>query len=349
MRSLIKSLKIPIIQAPMAGGMNTPASVAAVCNFGGVGSFGFAYSTPAAIAQTLATTKLLTNGPINCNFFIFPEVEPPTADRIDAVKEVVSRIAAMPVDQLPTPHAPFTPCLEDQLAPVWEHRPALLTFHFGVPLPWVVERARALGILLGGTATTSGEAAALEAAGMDFIIAQGIEAGGHQGCFLGDEAPRSTLALVKHLAQQTSLPVIAAGGIMTGQHIHRAMQEGAACVHMGTAFLSCNEVELSTAHRRALRSDQPTALTAVFSGRRARCFVNRFVSEFEASGVPPLPFPVQNTLTGTMRRAAVERDDGSVQALYTGQNHQHSKFLPVTGMLTVLRQELDEAIASAES
>ncbi len=182
----LSKLGVPIIQAPMAGGINNPLLASEVSNAGGVGSFGFSYSTPQKISEDLAATRALTNGPINANFFVFSPVDLPSQAIQTQAIEALKNLPVAGEYSVSTPQAPFYPAIEDQLNPIWTHRPEILTFHFGVPSLSLIEKAHSLGITVGITATSLKEGRAVEKSGADFIVAQGIEAGGHRGIFNPD-------------------------------------------------------------------------------------------------------------------------------------------------------------------
>ena len=315
----------PVIQAPMAGGVNTPEMVANVANLGAVGSYGFAYSTPEKIADDLrAATALKRNGSgaINANFFVFPEVVPPASAQVDSAVESFVAAAYGEDVSFKLPKPPYYHNIEKQLEAVWAISPDIVTFHFGIPPAAILQKARELEISVGITATNVDEARQIERAGADFIVAQGIEAGGHRGVFdpAGVDEQLPIYALSKALRRETQLPVVASGGIMTASHIQRARDSGAIAVQMGTAFLTTRESGASAAHKRYLlnASGRSTQLTRGFSGRIARGIDNRFIRDMAEK--PTLPFPLQNTLTGMMRAAAVERDDGEFQSLWSGSN-----------------------------
>lgn len=321
------ALGCPIVLAPMAGGPNTPALAAAVANAGGLGSFGFAYSTPERIAADLAAARALSIGPLNANFFVFRPVVPPAAEQ---ASRAIAALAALPGAAgiaFTAPVPPFVPDLAGQLEPVWRLRPEVLTFHFGLPPAPVIDRAHALGISVGVTATRSSEARAIAAAGADFIVAQGAEAGGHCGVFVpgepGDWLP--VRELVREIARLADLPIIAAGGLMSGADIREVLAAGAEAAQLGTAFLATTESGASPAHRRLLLAERgrDTVLTRAFSGRYARAIRNTFTDRM--SGADVLGFPLQNTLTGPLRRAAVERDDAEHQSLWAGAHYRHCR------------------------
>lgn len=317
-------LKYPLIQAPMAGGANTPEMVAAVVNSGAVGSYGLAYSKVDVIERDLLAARALLKqgycGAINANFFVFNDVELPDSTKIDAAVGSLAKITGNSDIKPPLP--PFFPDLNQQLEPVWEIRPDILSFHFGIPDADIIDKARSLDIAVGITATCASEARQIAEAGAGFIVAQGIEAGGHRGIFdpLADDELLSTFELLKALKDVTDLPLVAAGGIMTSSQIHEAIALGAAAVQMGTAFLTTRESGASAAHKDYLlnKTDRQTRITHGFSGRPARGINNQFI-ELSADK-PVLPFPIQNSLTGKMRAKAVAENDGEFQSLWAGSN-----------------------------
>lgn len=293
----LSDLKTPIIQAPMAGGLNTPALASAVTNAGGVGSLGFAYSTPQKISEDLKATRDRTHGFLNANFFIFePITLPSKADQTAAIKA----LEALEFGEdfaLFIPEAPFFPDLEAQLAPIWHHKPNMLTFHFGIPPKNIIQKAHSLGIAIGITATNKDEGIAIEKAGADFIIAQGIEAGGHRGMFnhVSKDKSLPLEKLIGELVISTNIEIAAAGGIMNGSDVRIALKLGTSAAQMGTAFLCCDEAGTPKTYREFLLHEQTkkTSYTTGFSGRRAQGIENHFIKMMKNK--PFLPFPAQNT------------------------------------------------------
>ncbi len=341
----IRQLKAPIFLAPMAGGFNTPELVAAVANAGGVGSFGFAYASPEAIDHALVSAAAQTTGPINANFFVFPEVSAPQPERVEAALQALN---ALPVDRRWDGSAlthPYVPDLSTQLEPVWQQRPAMVTFHFGIPPMAIIEKAHALGISVGITATCVAEAQAINTAGADFIVAQGWEAGGHRGRFqetLIDDG-QTLLSLVKALVERVSLPVVAAGGLMTGADIARVLSAGAIAAQLGTAFLCCPEANASVSHRTLLLDTEPreTIFTSTFSGRPARGIRNGFIDAMQ--GKERLEFPLQNTLTSALRQWAVQNDHAEFQSVWAGTRYQDMRPMPAAQLMQALNNELSAA------
>jgi nitronate monooxygenase len=330
-------LALPLIQAPMAGGITTPQLVAAVANHGGVGSFGFAYSTPEKIHADLVTAQSLTSGPINANFFVFRPVYLPSEQmQVDALQALRS-LSVDGAQSLTIPAEPFYPNLMSQLEPIWKARPAILSFHFG--------KAHTLGIAVGISATSLTEGLAIENAQADFIVAQGIEAGGHRGQFdlqANDEA-LGTLELTAQLAKHCRLPIVAAGGIMNGAQIQAAIAKGAKAAQMGTAFLCCDESGTPPSYRDYLlhKQDRPTTLTKAFSGRLARGLENTFTRTMQDQKT--LPFPIQNTLTGPLRQWAAAQHDAEYQSLWAGTAYPQVRSMSTKDVMQQLRDEIKQA------
>jgi nitronate monooxygenase len=341
----LTQLRTPIVLAPMAGGFNTPALAAAVAEGGGVGSFGFAYSAPESIEQCLADTKKLTAGPLNANFFVFSDVNEPAADQYQQAEAAIRALSVVgPFDvQWPTPR--FFPDLAAQLEPVWQHRPEVLTFHFGIPNDAIIQRAHELDICVGVTATCMSEALAIGAAGADFVVAQGWEAGGHRGCFDPNKPDDAldTRALTALLTKKVSLPIVAAGGLMNSADVKRVIEQGACAAQLGTAFLACPESGTSPTHRRYLleESGRETTFTWAFSGRPARGIRNAFMQAMEGQSL--LPFPLQNTLTGGLRRWAEASGNYEYQSVWAGTGVSELQELSAGQLMTQLAAGLTAA------
>jgi len=347
-----------IIQAPMAGGTTTPELVAAVSNAGALGSLGAAYLTPEQIVGAIAEVRRLTSRPFCVNLFVSPRPPPPGSWDAGAILEFLSEQYAavgLPAPELPTSFAPDS---EGQWTAVLDEQVPMFSFTFGVPDPALISRFQAGGTRVLGTATTVAEARALASAGVDAVVAQGSEAGAHRATFAAgfEESLVGTVALVPQVVDAVDVPVIASGGIMDGRGIVAAEALGAAGVQLGTAFLTTPEAGTSAAYREAVlraREDQ-TVVTRAFSGRPARGIVNYFIKQMSAPGAPePLPFPVQNALTGPMRRAAAQRNDADRLALWAGQGAPLARAIGAGDLVrrlveeraSVLRQ-LSSAIAS---
>jgi nitronate monooxygenase len=335
-------VELPIIQAPMAGAQDG-ALAAAVSSAGGLGSLPCAMLTPEAMHAELVAIRARTGKPFNVNFFCHVAPAP------DASKEAAWRAALSPyyeelgVDPSSIPagpgRLPFDAAVAEVLAPF---EPAVVSFHFGLPSPALVAQVKSWGSTILSSATTVAEARWLEERGVDAIIAQGVEAGGHRGMFLSSDVTTQvgTLALVRQIAQTVRLPVIAAGGIADAAGVVAAMRLGASAVQVGTAYLLCHEATTSAVHRAALESDaaRHTSLTNVFTGRPARGIVNRLMRELgPMSGIAPA-FPAAAAAVAPLRAYAESHGSGDFSPLWSGQN--------ATGCREVPAAELTRALAA---
>jgi nitronate monooxygenase len=317
-------IELPLIQAPMAG-VQASALAIAVSNAGGLGSLPCALLTLEAMKNELRAIRAQTAKPFNVNFFCHA---PPAPDpgRDAAWRAALSRyyaeagIAAAAVASAPV-RAPFSAAAADALA---AFAPPVVSFHFGLPAEPLLARVRAWGAKILSSATTVDEARWLEARGVDAIIAQGIEAGGHRGMFLsGDLATQlGTLALVPQIVDAVKVPVIAAGGIGDARGVAAAMALGAGGVQVGTAYLLAPEATTSPLHRAALQSHgaRTTALTNVLTGRPARSIVNRLVREVGPINDAAPPFPLAAAAVAPLRAQAESRGSGDFSPLWAGQN-----------------------------
>ena len=345
-------IELPIIQAPMAGGPTTPDLVAAVSNAGALGSFGFAYTQPEAMQRDVELVRARTSAPFGLNLFLSND-----AGAIDASAQQPALDAVAPYFQelgLPAPRAvkpPYSPDRRAQLAAIETIRPAVFTFHLGDTGPAPVAHLRACGIKVGGSATCVAEAKHLEALGVDFIIAQGGEAGGHRGTYLRDpyQAMTGTLALVRLIVKAVRVPVVAAGGIMDGAGIAAVLALGAQGAQLGTAFVPCTESGASAVHKQAILGAQEddTLITEKFSGKPARGIANRYIREMHDS--PTLPFPAQNVLTGALRSAAAKAGKAEFVSLWAGQAVPLARELSAAELVATLRDETIEALERLRS
>jgi nitronate monooxygenase len=342
-------LRHPIIQAPLAGGGDTPALVAAVAEAGALGFIGAAYLTPAQIAEAARAVRGLTGRPFGISLFapLPPPTVPAAADR--ALARVAPYFAEL---GLPSPGAPAEAgdTFADQLGAALESGAAAFSFTFGVLPTAAVDAVKARGMFLLGTATTVEEAVTLERAGVDAVVAQGSEAGGHRGTFAAafEAGLVGTIALVPQIADAVRLPVVASGGIMDGRGIAAALALGAGAVQMGTAFLTCDEAGIPEAYKQAIVTtrEDGTRLTRAFSGRPARGIVNRFMTEVECGADEAiLPFPLQNTLTRPLRAAAARQGRAEFLSLWAGQGVRMARRQPAADLIARLAQETAAAVA----
>jgi nitronate monooxygenase len=337
-------LEHPIIQAPMAG-TSTPALAAAVSNAGGLGSIAIGANTVEQARAAIAATRALTTRPFNVNLFCH---RPAIADaRREAawlayLQPLFAEFGARPPATLREIYTSFV-VDEAMLALLVAERPAVVSFHFGLPPPVFIAALKRAGIVLLATATTPDEARVIEDAGIDAIVAQGIEAGGHRGVFDPARDPRiGTFALTRTLVAQRRVPVIAAGGIMGGAGIRAALTLGAVGAQLGTAFVACPESAADDAYRSALRAPgADTAITRVISGRPARGIVTRFIREAGAPGHPPVPdYPIAYDAGKALNAAA--RAGGSTQfaAHWAGQGVALLREMPAAELVATLAAEM---------
>ena len=316
--------QLPIIQAPMAGVQDHRLAVA-VSNAGGLGSLPAAMLSLEALKAELTQIRAKTNKPYNVNFFCHT---PPT---FNEARETIWRAALKPyynelgldANNIPTGpgRAPFTHDAADVLE---AFKPAVVSFHFGLPAADLLARVKNWGSKIISSATTFEEALWLESQGVDAVIAQGLEAGGHRGHFLSHDLSQQmgTFALLPQIVQAVKIPVIAAGGITDAAGVKAALALGAAAVQIGTAYLLCDEATTSPLHRTALKSanSQHTALTNLFTGRPARGIVNRLMRELGAISDKSPEFPLATGAIAPLRAAAEKADSGDFSPLWSGQN-----------------------------
>jgi nitronate monooxygenase len=344
--SELLGVRYPIVQAPMAG-FTTPELVAAVSNGGGLGSLGAALLAPGALRAAIDDVRRLTDRPFGVNLFV--ALEPPQAseEAIAAMSEALepyrAELGLAEPEQGPSPPPPGL--ADAQLAVVAEARVPVFSFTFGIPPLAAVKEA---GCVVLGTATTVAEAVELERAGVDIVVAQGVEAGGHRGTFLGqlERGLVGGLALVPQMVDRIGPPVIAAGGIMDGRGIAAALALGAEGVQLGTAFLSCQESSTPRPHAEALAEagDESTVVTPVYSGRPARTIRTALIDALERSGLEPLPFPLQAGLLAEIRGAAAEQGRPDLMFLLAGQAAALSRALPAGELVETLVRETEDVL-----
>jgi len=342
-------IRYPIIQAPMAGS-TSPELVAAVSNAGGLGSLGAALLPPEDLRRAIAEIRRLTDRPFNVNLFAWREPDQPDAAAVAAVAAALapyrSRVGLPDEAVLPLPPS-LEALLQAQLAVVCEEAVPVFSFTFGIP-PF--DKVQATGAVIIGTATTVDEAVALEQAGVDVVVAQGAEAGGHRGGFLAppEASLVGTVALVPQVADRVAVPVVASGGIMDGRGVAAALALGAHGAQLGTAFLTCPESAAHPAHRAALSrsSDTDTCVTAVYSGRPARAIRTALIRQLEADGPGPLEFPLQYGRTGPIHYAAAEAGEEDLMFLLAGQAAGLARSLPAAELVEAIARETEAVITS---
>ena len=335
-------IDLPLIQAPMAG-VQGSALALAVSNAGALGSLPAAMLTPQVLRAELQTLRSGTQRPFNVNFFCHTPPVP------DVTREAAWRVALAPfyaeagLDITAVPagagRVPFSAEAADLLE---AFRPAVVSFHFGLPAPELVQRVKAWGARVLSSATTVEEALWLEAQGADAIIAQGIEAGGHRGMFLSDDltTQTGTFALLPQIVAAVNVPVIAAGGIADAAGVAAAMALGASGVQVGTSFLCCSEATTSPLHRTALQSEAAhhTALTHLFTGRPARGIVNRVMRELGPMNPVAPAFPLATAAMAPLRAHWEAKGSGDFSPLWSGQNASHCREVPAAELVGELVQ-----------
>jgi nitronate monooxygenase len=351
------ALTYPIIQAPLAGGGDTPELVAAVSGAGGLGFIGAAYLAPSQIIDASRAVRARTNRPFGINLFApQPAPEPPTT-----VKPALGLVAPFFAELgLPPPAAPAATAdtFDAQFAAVLDSGASIFSFTLGHVPATAIDAARRKGMFVMGTATTVDEAVALAQRGVDAVVVQGAEAGGHRATFAGtfEAAMIGSMALVPQVVDSVAVPVIASGGIMDGRGIAAALALGAAAVQMGTAFLTCDEAGIPEAYKAAILAahENETLMTRAFSGRPARGIVNRFMTAVDGAGDPQaiLPFPLQNTLTRPLRSAAAKQGKAGFLSLWAGQGIRLARRQSAADLVVQLAREIDcaaDRLAGARS
>jgi nitronate monooxygenase len=337
-------IELPIIQAPMASAQGSALAIA-VSNAGALGSLPCGMLSIDEMRAELAAIRAATRRPFNVNFFAFPPPKP------DPKRDAAWRALLAPyyreleIDPSSVPagraRAPFN---NEQAEVLGEFRPSVVSFHFGLPAPELLARVRALGAKIISSATTVEEARRLEAQGVDAIIAQGLEAGGHRGSFLEFDltAQAGTLALVPQVVRAVSVPVIAAGGIADASGVAAAMALGAAGVQVGTAYLLCPEASTSAVLRAALKSEasRRTVLTNIFSGRPARGMVNRLTRELGPMNDCAPPYPLAAAAMAPLRAKAESHGSGDFTLLLCGQNASGCREVPAAELTRALAARL---------
>lgn len=301
------NIKWPIIQAPM-GSASTPSLAAAVTNAGGLGGLGMWGRTAEQAARRIAGFRQQSAGTLNVNYPIWPDPQG-APEVVEAMRDHLQpHYDAHGLGRVPNPQGAISDVGPEHVAVLLQTKPEVVSFHFGLPDPDVVQALKAAGIFLVSSATTVAEARILERSGIDAIVAQGIEAGGHRGTFTSVDISMQPglFSLLPQMVDAVRVPVIAAGGVADGRTAAAAVVLGASAVQIGTAFLRCEEADVKEAHRAALAAadDACTVVTDVVSGRPCRYIRNDMIDNLVASGLQPLPVPAQQSLTSPMAEAA---------------------------------------------
>jgi nitronate monooxygenase len=340
---VLERLRIPIVQAPLAGGPSTPQLAAAVSNAGALGFLAAGYKTPDALSEEIAATRALTEGSFGVNVFAATptEVAAGVLDTYaDRVREATSQTGVEPgAPRSDNDH--FEAKCELLLAdPV-----PIVSFTFGCPSTELVDRLHSVDSEVWVTVTDVEEARAAAEVGADALVAQGMEAGGHRASFDdSDSSDFGLLALLQLLTAAVDLPLVAAGGIATGRGVAAVLCAGASAAQLGSAFMRCPEAGTADVHRDALAGDGKTAITRAFSGRRARGIVNRFLVEH--SDEAPPAYPAVHYLTAPMRAQARKTGDAELLNLWAGQAHELASEVPAGDLVRQLHEDALESIES---
>jgi nitronate monooxygenase len=318
-------IRYPIIQGPFGGGGSSVELVSIVSNAGGLGSFGVESMEPAQIIETAKSIRRLTDRPFAMNLWI-PLVNSPTFGDAQLERNLGRLDKFYRGLAIPRPATPlhYRQDHRAQVEALLEANPPVFSFVYGIPSADILGECKRRNITTLGTATTPAEAAALETAGVDCVVASGFEAGGHRGSFLkpAEASLMGTMALIPQVVDRVRIPVIAAGGIADARGVKAALCLGAAGVQIGTAFLACNESSASEAHRNALfgEAGKQTVLTKMFTGRLARSIRNHFTDEMHPDEDDVLPYPAQGWLTNPIKVAATAQGKTELIPMSAGQS-----------------------------
>jgi nitronate monooxygenase len=343
----------PIVQGPFGGGASSVELTAAVSNLGGLGSFGAHIFTPQQIKDIIARIREQTEAPFALNLWVnnadakMAEFDSRSFD--SQVERLLPYYSALGLDSPRDPDC-FGQNFDEQVEALVEAGPPVFSFVFGIPSQRILESCRSRGILTMGNATTVEEARAIEAAGVDIVVATGSDAGGHRVSFLqsAETSLMGTFALIPQVRDAVSIPVIAAGGIADGRGVAAALTLGADGVQIGTAFLACKESGANPWHRSALFSleARQTMLTRAYSGRLARVIRNHF-SERMSMDANVAPYPAQNWFTNTLSQSAIEQGRGDLLWFQAGQSASLLRHHAVAELFQSLVLETEEAFRSA--
>jgi nitronate monooxygenase len=354
LNALLRKLgvSLPIIQAPMAG-TSTPALAAAVSKAGGLGSIGVGATTAEKARDMIASIRAATNRPFNVNVFCHrPAIPDPVREAawIAKLAPTFKHFGADPPLGLREIYKSFI--ADDAMFELFlMERPAVVSFHFGLPSSAKIAALRSAGITLLASATNLEEAKMVAAAGIDAVVAQGYEAGGHRGVF--DPSARDerlgTLALTRLLVRQLKIPVIAAGGIMDGAGIAACLTLGASAAQLGTAFVACPETDADGGYRAALldRANVRTVITTAISGRPARCIVNKFTAIGDDIPVEEIaPYPIAYDAGKALNAAAKAKGETGYGAQWAGQAAALARVMPAAELMAELQRELEQSFAA---
>jgi nitronate monooxygenase len=345
-------IHFPIIQAPMAGGATTPELIAAVSNAGGLGSLGAGYMSANEIRNAVKAIRKLTNKAFMVNLFIHNPYNVTTDLMQNACHDIYYSCRELDLEITPLAE-PYAQSFEEQISVLVEEKIPVFSSTFGMLDEQWIEQFKKNHTIIIGTATTVTEARLLEKSGVDLIVAQGSEAGGHRGTFIGkaEDALIGLFNLIPQLIDQIKIPIIASGGIMNGRGIKAFLDLGADAVQMGTAFLTCFETGIPNVYKQVLLNLQAdnTVLTRAFSGKLARGIRNQFTERMRESQANILDYPVQNALTNKMRKKAKELNNSEFMSMWAGQSVALCRSISANDLINILVHEAEELISARKN
>ena len=346
--SQLCQIRLPIIQAGMAGATSAEL-VATVSEYGGLGTIGAGYDTPQKLKSEIMAVQQLTNHPFAVNLFV-PEQHHYSRQKVETMHAFLKPYLEQLQLQPDNPEQHSDEEFQELINILIDLKVPVCSFTFGVPSAEIIQKLKKHGIVVIGCATSVEEAIQNERAGMDAIVAQGGEAGGHRGTFLNDDNEAvgiGLMALLPQMVDHVSVPVIGAGGIMDGRGISAAFMLGAAGVQMGTAFLMTNESGASATHQKAIRThvETDTTLTRLFSGKWARGIQNQWIVDMRAQHVNPLPYPYQNDVTKKLRKTAAQQGIQDWTHLWSGQGIRLARACTAQNLLSQLEEETTKTLS----
>ncbi|MBU8880304.1 nitronate monooxygenase [Bacillus sp. FJAT-29790] len=341
----------PIFQAPMAGGITTAELISETSNCGGLGNLGAGYMKPDEIREITKKIRCLTDKSFGVNLFVPNESTLYKQEDFKTMARVLAKYQSeLGIEESsPHPEKNYKVLYENQLEEVLRAGVSVCSFTFGIPDKDVIRELKQQECIIIGTATNVNEAMELEESGVDMIVAQGSEAGGHRGTYHDEDSGLiGSMALIPQVVDAVSKPVIAAGGIMDARGIAAAMILGAEGVQLGTAFLTCKESGAHPIYKEALlnSTEEQTVLTKSFSGKLARGINNRFIKEMSPLSSSILPFPIQNDLTGSIRKQAAKVNQPDFMSLWAGQGLRLANETTVYELMKRLIEETEEICGS---
>lgn len=347
---MLNTISVPIIQAPMAGGVSTPALAAAVSNAGGLGFLAGGYKTAEEMREEIVAVRELTDKPFGVNVFV-PSEEEVDENALLRYRQVLEKEAERFGVQLGEAKWDDDDW-EAKLAVLVEEKVPVVSFTFGCPSPDIIAKLKDNGSFVIVTVTSTEEALIAKQAGANALCVQGAEAGGHRASFRNNAASHEhdrLLVLLQQIREAVDIPLIAAGGIMSGSDIAAVLAAGACAAQLGTAFLRCPESGANPLHKNALVDPnfQSTAVTRAFTGRPARGLINRFMLEYDK--LAPAAYPHIHHMTKQLRKVAAQASDPQVMSLWAGQGHRLAKDIPAGEIVRLLMEEWREIVNEQEN